>query len=108
MLTIKTLSTRCEICSELTIKTTERHQWRHSGVFVVNFEHVSHLVLSVFIVNFEQVNAGLKNKYSHYFVATLLKNFLKSFDFSKYIYRNLLTKVFLLVVRKKNQNFDLL
>ena len=37
--------TRWEICSELTIKTPERCQWRHSGVFIVNFEHISHLVL---------------------------------------------------------------
>ena len=34
--------TRCEICSKLTIKTPER---RRSGVFIVNFEHISHLVL---------------------------------------------------------------
>ena len=26
-------------CSKLTIKTTERHQWRRSCVFIVNFEH---------------------------------------------------------------------
>ena len=26
-------------CSKLTIKTTERHQWRRFGVFIVNFEH---------------------------------------------------------------------
>ena len=37
--------TRCEICSKLTIKTPERRQWRRSGVFIVNFEHISHLVL---------------------------------------------------------------
>ena len=61
--------TRCEICSKLTIKTPERRQkkvflkilqnffliklqdsdlnpfLRHSGVFIVNFEHISHLVL---------------------------------------------------------------
>ena len=37
--------TRCEICSKLTIKTPERRQWRSSGVFIVNFEHISHLVL---------------------------------------------------------------
>ena len=37
--------TRCEICSKLTIKTQERRQWRRSGVFIVNFEHISHLVL---------------------------------------------------------------
>ena len=37
--------TRCEICSKLTIKTPERHQSRRSGVFIVNFEHISHLTL---------------------------------------------------------------
>ena len=50
--------TRYEMCSKLTIKTPERRQWRGSGVFIVNFEHISHLVLVVSIVNFEQVNAG--------------------------------------------------
>ena len=37
--------TSCEICSKLTIKTPERHHWRHSDVFIVNFEHILHLVL---------------------------------------------------------------
>ena len=36
--------TRCEICSKLTIKTPEQ-RWRCSGVFMVNFEHISQLVL---------------------------------------------------------------
>ena len=35
--------TRCEICSKLTIKTSERRQWRRSGVFIVNFENIPHL-----------------------------------------------------------------
>ena len=35
--------TRCEICSKLTIKTPERRHWRRSGVFIINFEHISHL-----------------------------------------------------------------
>ena len=37
--------TRCEICSQLTIKTPERRQWRRYSVFIVNFDHISHLVL---------------------------------------------------------------
>ena len=38
--------TRCEICSKLTTKKTpERRQWRRSGVFIVNFEYISHLIL---------------------------------------------------------------
>ena len=36
---------KSERCSELTIKTTERYHWRCSGVFIVNFEHISHFVL---------------------------------------------------------------
>ena len=34
-----------EICSKLTIKTPERRHWRRSGVFIVNFEYISNLVL---------------------------------------------------------------
>ena len=37
--------TSCEVCSKLTIKTPERHHWRHSDVFIFNFEHILHLVL---------------------------------------------------------------
>ena len=37
--------TRCEICSKLTIKTPERRNERRSDVFIVNSEHISHLVL---------------------------------------------------------------
>ena len=46
---------RCEICLKLTIKTLEWRQWHCSGVFIVNFEHIS-LFSSVFIVDFEKVN----------------------------------------------------
>ena len=37
--------TRHKICLKLTIKAPERFHWRGSGVFIVNFEHISHLVL---------------------------------------------------------------
>ena len=36
---------RCEICPNLAIKTPEQRQWRRSGVFIVNFEHIFHLFL---------------------------------------------------------------
>ena len=39
----KNIRTRCKICSKLTIKTPEQRQWRRSVVFIVNFEHISHL-----------------------------------------------------------------
>ena len=36
---------RSEICSKLAIKTPERRHQHRFGVFVVNFEHFSHLAL---------------------------------------------------------------
>ena len=43
--------TRCEICSKLTIKTPEQRR-RRSGVFILNFEHISHLVLVFLLLTF--------------------------------------------------------
>ena len=40
--------TRCEICSKLTIKTPE--QGGRSAVFIINFEHTSHLVLEFLLL----------------------------------------------------------
>ena len=30
---------------KLTIKTPEQRQWHRSGVFILNFEHISHPIL---------------------------------------------------------------
>ena len=49
---------RCEICSKLKIYTLELRDCGCSGVFLVNFEHILHLFLSVSIVDFEQVNVS--------------------------------------------------
>ena len=43
-LTIETRE-QSEIYSKLTIRTPERRHWPRSGVFIVNFEHISHLLL---------------------------------------------------------------
>ena len=51
---------RCKICSKLTIETPELSQWRRSGVFILNVEHISHLCVS--IVDSEQVNINWVNK----------------------------------------------
>ena len=37
--------TRREICLKLTTKTPKRRHWCRSGIFIVNFEHISHFVL---------------------------------------------------------------
>ena len=42
--------TRCKICSKLTIKTPEQRHWRPSGVFIVNFEHISHLAIVLLLL----------------------------------------------------------
>ena len=36
----------CEICSKLMIKTAKRRQLHRSGAFIVNFEHISPIVLT--------------------------------------------------------------
>ena len=41
-----TFMSRCGICPKLIIKTPERPQWGRSEIFIVNFEHISHLFLS--------------------------------------------------------------
>ena len=45
---------RCQICSKSFIKTREQRR-RRSGVFIVNFEYISHLFLLSLFNNFEQV-----------------------------------------------------
>ena len=48
----------CKICSKLTIKKPEQQQWCRSGVFIVNFEHISRIThcFGISIVNFEHVS----------------------------------------------------
>ena len=47
----KNTNTMCEICSKLTLKKPERRQWRRSGVFIVNFEHILHLVIVLLLLS---------------------------------------------------------
>ena len=44
--------TKCETCLKLTIKTPDRRNWRRSGVFIVNFEHISHFALVFLLLTF--------------------------------------------------------
>ena len=41
---------RREICSKLTKKTLERRQWRRSCVLIVNYKHISHVVLVLLLL----------------------------------------------------------
>ena len=59
MFKVNNKDTRTTLCSKLTIKTPERRQWRRSGVFIVNFEHISHLVLVFLLLTLNmQLPAG--------------------------------------------------
>ena len=49
---------RCEICSKLTIKTPELRQRSLSGVFIVNFEHISHLFLVFLLLTLNKYVLG--------------------------------------------------
>ena len=55
---------------KVTIKTPEWRQWRRSGVFLVHFEHISHLFLEILFLDLEQVNAGLVG------ITYIIKNFI--------------------------------
>ena len=47
---------KCEICSKLTIKTPERRRQRHhSSIFIINFEHISHLFLMFLLLTLSKV-----------------------------------------------------
>ena len=48
--------TMYKISSKLTTKTPEQRHWCRSGVFVINFEQIEHIVLVFSIVEIEQVN----------------------------------------------------
>ena len=56
MLKVNNKNTRAwrEICSKLTKKTPERGHWLRSGIFIANFEHMSHLVLVFLLLTFSR------------------------------------------------------
>ena len=54
---------RCQIYLKLTIRTPQRRHWRRFAVFIVNFEHISHLVL-VFAGWVEGYIASCKTKHT--------------------------------------------
>ena len=55
----------CEIYSKLTIKTPERRHRRRSGVFIVNFELILHIVLVFLLFTLiKQMPAGISTEWS--------------------------------------------
>ena len=64
---------RCEICSKLTIKIPERCQWHRCGVFIINFEHISHLVLMFLLSTLSRYMLAGKRFIRHRFYFPLIK-----------------------------------
>ena len=54
---------RCEISSKLTIKTPKRRHWLCSGVFIVNFEHISHLLLVFLLLTLNKQSILINKAY---------------------------------------------
>ena len=66
----------CGICSELTVKTPERRHRRCSDVFIVNFEHISHLFLKLPLLTLnKQIGAGICFTPMFHFISLLCKSF---------------------------------
>ena len=61
---------RGEVCSKLIIETTERRP----SVFIVNFEHVSHLFPNASIIDFEQVNVSWGERKTDSFTVMFLSH----------------------------------
>ena len=50
---------RWEMCSKLTIKTSEQRHWHHSVVFIVKFENISNLFVVFLLTLNRQMSGGL-------------------------------------------------
>ena len=48
--------------------TPERRHWRRSGVFIVNYEHIWHLVLVFLLLTFKHVNAVLESVFLNVYI----------------------------------------
>lgn len=57
------------ICSELSIKTSEQRPWRHFGVFIVDLERISCIIVNSIV---EQVNVSRVITKSNFFISVKL------------------------------------
>ena len=83
MLEVNNRNTRCKICSKLIIKTPEIRHWRCSGVFIVNFEPISHLILVLLLLTLSRQTPTGKQIRSFQQICSdwLKKSLMESFIF---------------------------
>ena len=67
---------RCEICSKLTIKPPEWHNWFYSGVFIFNSEQILYFFLTVIVIAFQLVNLHWVEASHTFYIATIYKKTL--------------------------------
>ena len=72
----------------------QSQRWRRSGIFIFNFEHISHLFSSVSIVAFEQVNVS----WAVSFISSVHSSNLQYLLYTKE-YQKILLNVFLRKVK---------
>ena len=80
---------RYKICSKLTIKTPERRQWRRSGVFIVNFEHISHIVLVLLLLTLNMYLPAGKSECFYYTVTVSSCVVMKDLSLDQFSYENI-------------------
>ena len=80
---------RYKICSKLTIKTPERRQWRRSGVFIVNFEHISHIVLVLLLLTLNMYLPAGKSEYFYYTVTVSSCVVMRDLSLDQFSYENI-------------------
>ena len=65
---------RCKICSNLTIEAPEWRQTRRSGIFIANFEHISHLFLVFLLLIWKNKNVSLEISFEVFSLNNVLIN----------------------------------
>ena len=89
---------RYEICSKLTTETPEQRHWRRSVVFIVNFEHISHLFLVFLLLIWnKKMLAGLHVEKILEIILSLNQSFLdnlRCFVLPLTVFQELLRKSF--------------
>ena len=83
---------KCEIYSNLTIKTPKRRQWRRSGVFIVNLQNISLafilLTMNMYLFTGLDIRVGFKITLSSF-------DYPRSLKTNKRIYKLTLLKLLL-------------
>ena len=68
--------TRCKICSKLTIKPPEWHNWFYSGVFIFNSEQILYFFFTVIVITFQLVNLHWVEASHTFHIVTIYKKTL--------------------------------